>query len=730
MEQNISAENKGSILVEDVSVLSGANYFSGEQVVKFRINLADYAEVTTNLIEGFFEKLKETLPTLYQHYCSPKRPGGFFERVAEGTLLGHVIEHVAIELQTLAGMNVGFGKTRATKTKGVYNVVFRYQDESAGIFAGYEAVKLINNILSKQSCFPEAAVSRLIEIREEKLLGFSTRAIVTEAEKRNIPWLRLDDYNLVQLGSGKHRKIIRATTTENTSLIAVELADNKYKTGSLLIESGVPFPVRRKVTSFEEAIDFFHFAGSKIVIKPSLGGYQGKRVSVNLTNEENVKNAFLWAAEFDEEVIAQKHVDGFIYRILTIDKKYAAAVLLDPPFICGDGVKTITQLIESLNSELIRETGDKGKLSKISIDEDTLKILELRGYTTASILPANEKIILKNSGNMKLGASSMDVTSVVHPANKFICERISSIINLDVAGIDIISPDISVPLNENNGCVIEINAAPDFRMHLNPTYGEPQNVAKAFVDMLFPATVEHSIQVISVTGSVGKTLFTELLGKAFRMHGLTVGIVNTKGVYINENCLNESPGLNSSNKSVILKDPLVDIAVFETNVETILQCGLGYKAASISVVLNLDENKEEYQHYDHIIDAVDIAYAKSVVAEEVYNDGFVILNADNVLIYEMAERVKSNVALFTTSIENEEFQKHISAGQLGAAIFEERLILYQNGESAEEILNIKQVLAFDTNIASAKDVLLSALLVMIINKFSIDDIRQFLIEKQ
>ena len=423
----------GPVSIEDISILNGANYFSGEKVIRFRINLGEYDERPTNEILGFFESLKQLLPTLYQHHCSLKKPGGFFERMQEGTLLGHVIEHVAIELQTLAGMNVGFGKTRVSKQKGVYNVVFRFFDEIAGEYAGVSSVNLVNSILLNQAVDIASIVHNLIFIRENRMLGFSTQAIVEEAENRNIPALRLDEYNLVQLGTGKYRKIIRATITQDTSLIAVEITDNKFKTGSILREYGVPIPERIITGNEEDAIAFFKKHKTNLVIKPSLGGYQGKRVSVNLKTEKAIKEAFAWAKEFDEEVIVQQYVKGDTYRVLVIDFKFAAAVHLKAPHIIGDGISSIQNLINKLNEDPVREIGDKGKLSKLVVDEETLKIISLKNYTIETVLPKNEILHLKNSGNMKLGSFSTDVTEIIHPYNIFVCERISRILNLNVA---------------------------------------------------------------------------------------------------------------------------------------------------------------------------------------------------------------------------------------------------------------------------------------------------------
>lgn len=717
---------QGALQVESISMLNGANYFSGEKVIRFRINLCTYDEVYTNAIEGFFEDLKNLIPTLYQHRCSLKKVGGFYERVKEGTLLGHVIEHVAIELQTMAGMNVGFGKTRITKEKGVYNVVFRFFDETAGIYAGIAAVNLVNSILQKIPFNVTEIIENLVTIREIKMLGYSTQTIVDEAEKRNIPWLRLDKYNLVQLGTGKYRKMIQATISGDTSLIAVELTDNKYKTNSILKEYGVPVPKRILATSADEAVQFFKELNNPVVIKPSVGGYQGKRVSVNLQDEATIKSAFVWAKEFDNDVIVQEFIQGKTYRVLVIDDKHAATALLEAPQIKGDGIHTVQELVDLLNTDPLREKGDKGKLSKVIINEDTLKIIGLRGFVLESVLPEGETIILIHSGNMKLGSSATDVTDVIHPYNIFICERICKILNLNVGGIDIISEDISKPLYENGACIIEVNAAPDFRIHLNPTIGESRKVQEQFINMLFPKGAIAHVPVISVTGSSGKTLTAKIIKNALQKLQYNIGLVCTEGVFINENLLKAMEGFDPALNEVVLKDPSIDCAVIESNVETILQYGLGYKFADIAIILNLDESKIEYYEYDHIKDIVDIAYAKSVIAEEVFPNGYTILNADNDLIFEMSDRLYSKVVYFTSNPLHEDVLIHTKNKGIAVVLNGDKLIVYNN-LIATELMHFSQIpITSKSQEPYYKDCILGAIAALVVFGVPLEQIKVLL----
>jgi len=712
------------IILEDIKVLYGANYFSGGPVVRLRINLAAYDEVLSNKIEGFYDKLKELVPSLYSHHCSVGTLGGFFKRVEEGTLLGHILEHTAIEFQNLAKMDVGFGKTRMTKKQGVYNVVFRFEDEIAGCYAGKAALSLINSILLNLHFDVNKVIENLIFIREKRVLGFSTKAIVKEAIDRKIPYQRLDEYNRIQLGTGKYKKIIRATITGDTSLIAVETVDNKFLTAKILGESGIPVPQRIITQDVESALQFFNQIKKPIVIKPATG-YQGKRVSINLNSEEAIRNAFEWTKEFDDDVIVQEYISGNIYRLLIIDYKLVGAVQLQPPFIIGNGESTINELIDLLNNEAIREVGDKGMLSKVQIDEETLKIIELLGFNLNTVLPEKELIYLKNSGNLIQGALSADVTDVVHPFNRFIGEHVSKILNLDVAGIDILAPSLQVPITETNGKIIEVNAAPDFRMHINPILGEKRTVQKQFIDMLFPKGNKTRVPLISITGSKGKRLTLEILNYWLQSTGLQTGVVSSKGLFVGKMCLKKGDMTNSENVQLILRDPSIDIAIVETPVETILKQGLAYKFADIGIVLNLLEEKLEYYDYDHIVDIVDIAYAKSVVAEEVYDDGFTILNADNELIVEMQERLYSKPILFSKT--NSEWVKQFIIAGGTAAVVEDEVIYIYKQLVKTEIAKISEIIMLgESNEEHLLDCILAAILVMIVKQEKNEVISNFI----
>lgn len=650
----------GPLRVDSVKVMQGANYFSAGPVVVFRLDLGAYDEVFTRSIPGFFERLRTALPSLVEHHCSVGKRGGFFQRVEEGTLLGHVMEHVAIELQHLAGMEVSYGKTRSTLEQGVYNVVFRFFDEVAGVYAGKAAVNLLNALLEHRDFDVAGAVVSLVDIRETRMLGPSTQAIVNEARRRYIPTLRLDAFNLVQLGTGKYLKRIRATLTSDAGTIAVESVHDKLMALRVLRDAGMPMPETLETQTLADAIAFRQRLGAPIVLKPREGN-RGRGVSLYLDTEAEIDAAFRWAQQCDTRILVQPHLVGETYRLLVIGGQLAAAARLDPPAVVGDGVRSITQLVEGLNGDPRRALGDKTELTWVELDEVTAHILAVRGLEPGSVLPPGERLVLKSSGNLALGGAATDVTEQVHPLNRFMAERAVKVMGLDIASVEVVCPDITRSILETGGACIEIHAAPDFRPHLMPASGEGRNVARPFVDLLFPDGQPTHMPVFSVTGTAGKTTTVHLLAHCLARVGYTPGLTTTDGLYVAGRCLMEGDMTFPEQVGLVLKDPTLDCAVLETSREGILRRGLGYEHADIGIVLNM--------HGDHVgADDIkyieDLAYAKSVVAEQLFPKGCAVLNADQDLVYEMRERVDAHLALFSQDSRSPRIQKHVQQGGL------------------------------------------------------------------
>jgi len=670
-----------ALKIVQIKALHGAGYFSGRPVIVLRLDLGEYDEVFTNEIEGFYESLKGILPSLVEHHCSIGERGGFFQRIRNGTLLGHVTEHVAIELQTLAGMDVSYGKTRSTTTPGVYNVVFRFFDEMAGREAARSAVDLVESALAGLPFPVEETVEKLVRIRESRLLGPSTQAIIDEAARRGIPWFRLDEYNLVQLGTGRYKKTIRATLSSDTSQIAVETAADKFLTARMLSEAGVPVPPLIRTADPGEAETFFDELGGPAVVKPCAGKL-GEGISLNVDSREKVAGALAHALEHDDAALVQPHIEGDSFRLLVIDHRFAAAVRLDPPRVTGDGKRSVRELVDELNGDPGRGIGDKMPLSQVEVDAGTKRLLEERGLSLESILPEGDTLALKVSGNPKLGGASEDVTDLVYPANRMLAERASRTLGLNVAGVDIVTPDIGQSILDGQGKVIEVNAAPDFRMHLTPSKGEGRDVARPFVEMLFPKSAGTRVPVFAVTGSAGKTTTVRLIDYCLREEGWITAAASSRGLHVKGEPLIRADVTGHESASMALRDSQVDCAVIEVPVETIVNGGIGYEYADFGIVLNvLDEGLA----LDSVVGLEDVAYAKSVVAEEVYESGYSILNADSDLVLEMRGRLYSRLVLFSRRSDNPEGARHAEAGERAVFLDKGRVIVMDHGRRIDLI---------------------------------------------
>ncbi|MFH1861421.1 MAG: cyanophycin synthetase [bacterium] len=674
----------GPLQVQGIKIMRGANYFSGGRVIVVRLALGEYDEVFTNAIPGFYERLQKTLPSLIEHHCSPGKRGGFFQRVQEGTLLGHVTEHTAIELQTLAGMDVSYGKTRMTATQGLYNVVFRYLDEIAGVYAGKAALNLVNSILLGKEFDVATVVQNLIEIRERRLLGPSTQAIVAEAQGRGIPFLRLDEYNLVQLGTGKHQKRIRATITSDTNLIAVETADDRLLSSALLKDAGIPVPEIIVAEQVEPIIEFQQTLGCPLTIKP-FKSCQGRGINLAASGEANIRSAFEYSRQHGERIMAQRYLSGNTYRLLIVDNCCAAVAQLIPPMIRGDGKATIAELLQRLNRDPLRDVGDKSKLTLVEFDEITKRILTERGYRAETILPEGEELPLKVSGSMRSGGSSRDVTDDVHPMNRFLAERAAKVVGLNIAGVDIVTPNISASILDKGGAVIEVNAAPDFRMHLNPTLGVPRDVTRNVLDMLFPGGSKARIPIFSVTGSSGKTLTVSLLHHCLTLAGYICGTTTSNGLYIGDHRLKAGDMTFPEHAELTLKDPTINCAILETSVQGILYGGLGYEYADYGIVLNVQADETGVISGEDMSRAEDLAYAKSVVVEQVYKEGYSILNADDPQVLEMQARIDSNVLLFSHDYNNAAIRDHVSQGGAATVLDGQCIVLLRSSDRIELI---------------------------------------------
>ncbi|MCB9263186.1 MAG: cyanophycin synthetase [Flavobacteriales bacterium] len=636
--------------IVEINAMRGPNYWSvrRHKLIVMVLDLEEMEDRPSNKIDGFYDCLVNLFPSMQSHRCSVGTEGGFFQRVKEGTWMGHIIEHIALELQTLAGMDVGFGRTRDYGQKGVYNVVFAYMEEKAGRYAAEASVRICQSLIDNKPYDLSDDIQELREIREQERLGPSTGSIVEEAEKRGIPWIRLNRYSLCQLGYGTNQKRIQATVTSETSNIAVELACDKEETKYLLEQAEVPVPrgeIIRRESSLASTCDY---VGFPLVIKP-VNGNHGRGITVNINNYDHALEAFREAQKVSSSIIVERFVTGEDFRLLVINHKLVAAAKRTPAHIVGNGIDTIQTLIDKVNEDPRRGYGHEKVLTQITVNELTASLIKAKGYTLETILQNDEKLYLKDTANLSTGGTSEDVTDIVHPSNVAMAERISKIIDLDICGIDIMTTDISKPLSETRGAVLEVNAGPGFRMHLAPTTGLARNVAAPVIDKLFPPGSTARIPIIAITGTNGKTTTTRLIAHILKMKGYKVGYTTTDGVYIQNQLLMKGDCTGPSSTEFVLKDPTVNFAVLETARGGLLRAGLGFKNCNVGIVTNVAADHLGLKGI-HTIEQ--LAKVKGVIPETVLPDGYAILNADDPLVYDMRKNLNCNVALFSMDEEN------------------------------------------------------------------------------
>jgi len=656
-----------------IQTLRGPNYWSirRHKLVVMRLDLEELAEKPSNEIPGFYEGLISVLPSLEEHFCSPGVRGGFLSRVAKGTMMGHIIEHVALELQTMAGMYVGFGRTRETATPGVYQVVIEYLDEQAGRYAARAAVRLCQSLVDTGT-YPqnelEQDVKDLQELSRDAALGPSTETLVKEAEARDIPWMPLSARAMIQLGYGVHQKRIQATLSNYSGILGVELACDKEGTKQILRDAGVPVPrgtVVQYLDELEAGIE--SVGGYPIVIKP-LDGNHGRGITIDIKSWDEAEKAYDVAREISRAVIVERYYRGRDHRVLVINGKVVAVAERVPAHVVGDGKSTVEELIEQTNLDPNRGDGHDNVLTKIVLDRNSETLLQRQGYTLDTILNTGEVCYLRATANLSTGGIAVDRTDDIHPENVWLAQRVAKTIGLDIAGIDIVTPDITQPLRDVDGVVVEVNAAPGFRMHVCPSEGLPRNVAAPVLDMLFPYGKSGRIPIIAITGTNGKTTTTRLIAHIYRQTGQIVGYTTTDGIYIDDHVVEKGDTTGPQSAQVILKDPTVEVAVLETARGGILRSGLAFDKSDVGVVLNISA--------DHLglgdIETIEqMAQVKSVVAESVSPNGYAVLNADDPLVAAMAKKVKSQVAYFAMNPANELVKSHTRGGGLAA--------VYENG---------------------------------------------------
>ncbi len=673
--------------IKNIQVMRGPNYWSNyrQKLIVMKLDLEKYEELPTNKIPNFYERIMKALPSLYEHRCSEGKAGGFCERMEQGTWLGHVIEHVALEFQVMAGMDCGYGRTRSTGEYGIYKVVFSYLSEEAGIYAGKAAVDFVKAMAEKRSFDVKTVIETLKEIWTDEMAGPSTQTILDEAIRRNIPVTRMDDNSLYMLGYGRNQQLFRATVMGTTNNLAVESVACKWFTKEVLDKAGISVPKGMTIDTkkeLQQAMEEFPFPW---VIKP-IDGNHGRGITANIRNKEVALKAANQAWKISDRIIIEEYVEGADYRFLVINYKLIAVAERTPACVRGDGQLTIRELIAKENENPNRGAGHENVLTKIKIDYHTKALLKEAGLSLNDVLPLGKEIMLKKTANLSTGGTSTDVTDSVHPFNVFLAERIARLFHLDVCGIDIMAKDVTQPIQKGNGAVIEVNAGPGFRMHTHPSNGTARNIAKPVIDMLFPDGSNGRIPIVAITGTNGKTTTTRLVAHMAQKAGKSVGYTTTEGVYINGHTIREGDCSGPQSAQTILTDPTVDFAVLECARGGILRSGLAFDECDISIITNVTE---DHLGIDDIHTLEDYAQVKEVVARSTSDDGYAILNADDDLVYNMRDAVSSKVILFSMEQSNERIIKHCMKG--GMAVFvQDGYFVVQTGETVIRILAVNR----------------------------------------
>lgn len=708
--------------IREINAMRGPNYWSvrRHKLIVMVLDLEEMEDRPSDKVPGFSENLKEMFPTMFSHRCSVGEPGGFFQRVDEGTWMGHIIEHIALEIQTLAGMDTGFGRTRDYGEKGVYNVVFSYIEENVGRFAAEAAVRICEALIAGEKYNMEDDIQKMRELREAERLGPSTGSIVEEAASRGIPWIRLNKYSLCQLGYGANQKRIQATVTSETSSIGVEIACDKEDTKFLLEQAEVEVPrgdIISRESSLEEAC---RYVGFPLVIKP-IDGNHGRGITVDIQNYEEALVAFHAAKEVSRRVIVEKFITGEDYRLLVINHVLVAAAKRTPAHVIGDGKSTVKELVDKVNEDPRRGYGHENVLTMITINDLTRTILKDAGYTEDSVIPEGERLILKDTANLSTGGTAEDVTDIVHPANVSMVERISKIIDLDICGIDIMTSDISQPLSETGGAVLEVNAGPGFRMHLAPTTGLPRNVAAPVVDKLFPNHGDTGrIPIIAITGTNGKTTTSRLMAHMAKMKGYRVGYTTSDGVYIQNRLLMKGDCTGPASAEFVLKDPTVNFAVLECARGGLLRAGLGFHNCDVAIVTNVAADHLGLKGI-HTIEQ--LAKVKGVVPETVLPGGYAILNADDDLVYDMRRSINCNLALFSMDENNPRIQALQRMGGI-TAVYEHGYVTLCRGSWKMRIMKAENIpLTYGGKATFMIQNVLAAVLAANVKGISIEDMK-------
>jgi cyanophycin synthetase len=669
-----------------IRILEGPNVYSYHPVLRVTLDTGIYENIASSEMDGFTDRLLSYLPGLGEHGCSRGQPGGFVERLREGTYLAHIFEHVLLELQCMAGYRVSFGKARETGQPGIYDVVTGFRNVEAAYAAAYTAEELLKAVIGNCPFPVSDRIRRIRQAGDEYELGPSTAAVLRAAVRRGIPARRSGKDNLLILGQGCLQRRVWATTTSLTSAVASDIACNKQLTKNILAQGGLPVPSGVVVTDARAAVQAIAAVGKPAVLKP-LNGNQGKGVTIGVKTAAEAERAFAIASEYDSSVLVEEFIEGRQYRLCVVNGVMVAAAERIPAYVLGDGIHTVAELVDRVNADPQRGEGHEKPLTQIKIDAVAMLVLAKRRMTPQSVPPDGTVVYLRENANLSTGGTAVDVTDMIHPGNRFLAEQAARLIGLDIAGIDVVCPDISEPIQAGFGAIIEVNAAPGIRMHHYPSAGKARDVAAHIVDYLFPDESDGRIPTIAVTGTNGKTTVTRMIGHIWQQAGYRVGMTTTDGIYIDGRCIRKGDTTGPTSAQTVLSNPEVEVAVLETARGGIVRGGLAFDRCDVGIVTNITE---DHLGQDGIEDLEDLAYIKSLVVETVRPGGVALLNADDPYVTALAARVRGEIVYFSTELDNVVIRRHLGIG--GRAFFVKNNFIYAaHGNQAKALIRVSDV---------------------------------------
>lgn len=694
-----------------------------------RLDIEELEDRSSDQVDGIAERLEALMPTIHDHRCSVGEPGGFLQRVRNGTWAGHMVEHVAIEMQNLVGFSVGYGKTVDSYQKGVYNVVYRYRDEATGLAAGEAAVDIVKKLYDGAEVDLQPHIDRLKEVRDANALGPSTGSIVNAARERNIPSYNLTEgTSYTQLGHGVKQRRFQATVTDGSGIIGHSIADDKDWTKQVLADAGIAVPRGQTCYSFEEAQEAAAWIGWPVVTKP-LSGNHGRGVSTDIASDEDLRagyDAALARARDDNTgVIVESYIKGEDHRLLVIGGKLVAAARRRPAHVEGDGKHTIQQLIDEANKDPRRGVGHENLLTQIHVDEQTRRMLDQAGLTLDTVLPEGELAFLKATANISTGGTATDLTDEVHPEMRFTMERVARIVGLDIIGIDLLCETLSLPLEEQSAGIVEVNAGPGFRMHMAPTHGTPRPVGQHVVDMLFPdQTDDGRIPITAITGTNGKTTTTRLTTHILRQAGWSVGMGCTGTVEIDNHVILRGDYSGPAAAQAVLREPTVEHAVLEVARGGIMRRGLGFDEADVGVLLNI---ASDHLGERDIHTLEELARCKTVVVDAVKRKGeggYCVLNADDPLVMEHGTYwARGEIIYFTMDPDNPALAEHLSEMGMVLTVKNGWIVLLR-GKVTVQIVEVNDVpIAFEGHAPFNVQNAMAAAAAALAHGLEIDDVR-------